>query len=152
MRSFADRGRVYRRCGCRDAQHHQLGTRCTALATDPDHETWNFAVDLPSPTGTRTTTRRGGLPSRDTAQTALHRLLEGEASGFNADPNQTVADYLTGWLETKALALKPTPWLATATTSPRISSRPWAASSSTSSATATSPASFILNSPKAEGK
>ena len=30
------------------------------------------------------------------------------AVGFNADPNQTLADYLTGWLEAKELRLKPT--------------------------------------------
>ncbi|MEU7599446.1 tyrosine-type recombinase/integrase [Streptomyces sp. NPDC041003] len=31
-----------------------------------------------------------------------------EAGGFNADPNQSVADYLTAWLAAKALVLKPT--------------------------------------------
>ncbi|WP_275559795.1 hypothetical protein [Streptomyces sp. 5-6(2022)] len=35
-------------------------------------------------------------------------MLDGEAGGFNADPNQTVADYLTTWLEAKALTLKQT--------------------------------------------
>ncbi|KAK1176868.1 N-terminal phage integrase SAM-like domain-containing protein [Streptomyces sp. NBS 14/10] len=35
-------------------------------------------------------------------------MLEGEAGGFTADPNQTVADYLTTWLEGKAYVLKPT--------------------------------------------
>ncbi|MCQ4082481.1 site-specific integrase [Streptomyces sp. RB6PN25] len=108
MRSPTDRGRVYRRCGCRDNHHRQLGTRCPALAADPDHGTWTFAVDLPSPAGQRTTIRRGGFPSRHTARTALRRLLEGEAGGFNADPNQTVADYLTAWLAAKALTIKPT--------------------------------------------
>ncbi len=108
MRSSADRGRVYRRCGCRDAQHHQLGTRCPQLAGDRDHGTWTFAVDLPAPAGKRTTIRRGGFPSGDAARSALRRMLEGEAGGFNADPNQTMADYLTTWLEAKALTLKPT--------------------------------------------
>ncbi|WP_413810822.1 tyrosine-type recombinase/integrase [Streptomyces sp. OE57] len=108
MRSSADRGRVYRRCGCRDAQHHQLGTRCPQLADDHDHGTWTFAVDLPAPAGKRTTIRRGGFPTQDAARSALRRMLEGEAGGFNADPNQTVADYLTTWLEAKALTLKPT--------------------------------------------
>jgi integrase len=109
MRSSADRGRIYRRCGCRDTHHRQLGTNCPALATDPDHGTWTFAVDLPAPAGQHTTIRRGGFPNRHTARTALRRLLEGEAGGFNADPNQTVADYLTTWLETKAHTIKPTP-------------------------------------------
>ncbi|PJN09398.1 hypothetical protein CG723_24045 [Streptomyces sp. CB01635] len=56
----------------------------------------------------RTTIRRGGYPSQDSAETALLRFLEGEAGGFDADPNQTVADYPRVWLTVKALALKPT--------------------------------------------
>ncbi|WP_369227142.1 tyrosine-type recombinase/integrase [Streptomyces sp. R39] len=38
----------------------------------------------------------------------MRRFLEGEAGGFDADPNQTVADYLNAWLTAKALVLKPT--------------------------------------------
>ncbi|MFD9518690.1 tyrosine recombinase XerC [Streptomyces sp. NPDC059979] len=38
----------------------------------------------------------------------MRRFLEGEAGGYNADPNQTVAAYLNAWLEAKALVLKPT--------------------------------------------
>ncbi|MEU3352421.1 hypothetical protein [Streptomyces sp. NPDC037389] len=30
------------------------------------------------------------------------------AGGFLADPNQTVADYLTAWLQAKTMTLKPT--------------------------------------------
>lgn len=37
----------------------------------------------------------------------MRRLLEGAAAGFNADPNQSLADYLTEWLDTKQLQLKP---------------------------------------------
>lgn len=47
-------------------------------------------------------------PSQDAAEQALRRFLEGEASGYNADPNQTVAAYLNAWLAAKALVLKPT--------------------------------------------
>ncbi|MEU5613778.1 hypothetical protein AB0H03_34590 [Streptomyces sparsogenes] len=105
MRSSADRGRVYRRCGCRDTNRHQLGTHCPRLATDSDHGSWTFAVDLPSPDHKRTTIRRSGFPTQDAARSALRRMLEGEAT---ADPNQTVADYLTTWLDAKAYVLKPT--------------------------------------------
>ncbi|WP_251059092.1 MULTISPECIES: site-specific integrase [unclassified Streptomyces] len=108
MRTTADRGRIYRRCGCRDTHQHQLGTRCPRLLTDSDHGTWNFAVDVPSPARRRTTVRRGGFPSQDSAEQALRRFLEGEAGGFDADPNQTVAAYLNAWLTAKALVLKPT--------------------------------------------
>ncbi|MEU0633509.1 tyrosine-type recombinase/integrase [Streptomyces sp. NPDC005989] len=108
MRTTASRGRIYRRCGCRDIHRHQLGTLCPYLLTDSEHGTWNFAVDIPAPARRRTTIRRGGFANQDTAETALRRFLEGEAGGFNADPNQTVASYLDTWLAAKALVLKPT--------------------------------------------
>ncbi|QNP69030.1 hypothetical protein IAG44_05950 [Streptomyces roseirectus] len=108
MRTSAGRGRIYRRCGCRDPQHHQLGARCPRLTTDSGHGTWTFAVDLPNPGPHRTTVRRGGFPTHDLAEQALTRFLDGQAGGCNADPAQTVADYLTTWLATKALVLKPT--------------------------------------------
>lgn len=108
MRTTADRGRIYRRCGCRDTLHHQLGAHCPHLLTDGDHGTWTFAVDVPTPRRHRTTVRRGGFDNHDAAETALRRFLEGEAGGFNADPNQSVDDYLTAWLAAKALVLKPT--------------------------------------------
>ncbi|MFJ9542901.1 tyrosine-type recombinase/integrase [Streptomyces sp. NPDC101225] len=78
------------------------------LLTDHHHGTWTFAVDIPAPHHRRTTVRRGGFTSHDAAQAALRTFLEGEAGGFNADPNQTVADYLHAWLTAKALVLKPT--------------------------------------------
>ncbi|MFB0632826.1 tyrosine-type recombinase/integrase [Streptomyces sp. AB3(2024)] len=61
-----------------------------------------------APRHRRTTVRRGGFVSHDAAEGALRRFLEGEAGGFNADSNQSVADYLTAWLAAKALVLKPT--------------------------------------------
>jgi hypothetical protein len=78
-------------------------------------------VDLPG-TDRRTTVRRGGFPTEQAARAALRRLLEGTAVGFNADPNQTLADYLTAWLEAKQLRLEPTTSRATATTSATTSS------------------------------
>lgn len=50
MRTTTEHGRVYRRCGCRDRNDHQLGARCPLLAREPEHGNWAFAVDLPSPT------------------------------------------------------------------------------------------------------
>ncbi|MCF2533952.1 tyrosine-type recombinase/integrase [Yinghuangia soli] len=107
MRSSSTRGRVYRRCGCRDADRHQRGAHCSRLAADPMHGSWAFAVDVPAPRGVRTTVRRSGFAGETTARNALRRLLDAEACGFDADPNQTVADYLTTWLAEKELALKP---------------------------------------------
>ncbi|MFD9333161.1 tyrosine recombinase XerC [Streptomyces sp. NPDC060028] len=108
MRTTADRGRIYRRCGCRDTRHHQLGAHCPHLLTDGHHGTWTFAVDIPAPRHHRTTVRRGGFGSQDAAEVALRKFQEGEAGGFDADPNQTVAAYLNAWLDAKALVLKPT--------------------------------------------
>ncbi|MEU8495336.1 tyrosine recombinase XerC [Streptomyces lavendulae] len=108
MRTSIGRGRIYRRCSCRDTHHRQLGTGCPQLVTDSEHGTWGFAVDVPAPARRRTTVRRGGFPSHDSAEQALVRFLEGEAGGFDADPNQTVAAYLNAWLTAKALVLKPT--------------------------------------------
>ncbi|MFE2361078.1 tyrosine-type recombinase/integrase [Streptomyces virginiae] len=108
MRTSVGRGRIYRRCSCRDPQHHQLGAHCPHLTTDSQHGTWNFAVDVPTPGRHRTTVRRGGFRSQDAAEQALGRFLEGEAGGYNADPSQTVAAYLNAWLAAKTLVLKPT--------------------------------------------
>ncbi|GAB2974299.1 hypothetical protein GCM10027184_25100 [Saccharothrix stipae] len=100
-------GRVYRRCACRDTVGRQLGARCPKLAGGK-HGRWTFAVDLPSPDGRRQTRRRGGFASRTEAQAALGKVLEYERTGIVTDDKQTVADYLTTWLRTKALTLKPT--------------------------------------------
>nr|BFD94120.1 hypothetical protein KitaXyl93_54800 [Kitasatospora sp. Xyl93] len=97
MRSAAHAGHVFRRCGCRDHNGKQLGTLCPKLAADPDHGTWTFSLDLPSPDQRRNIVRRGGYPTAEAARTALRRKIEGQAGGFNADPNQTVADHLTAW-------------------------------------------------------
>ncbi|MGA4561504.1 tyrosine-type recombinase/integrase [Uniformispora flossi] len=78
------------------------------MAADPAHGTWAFAVDVPAPRGVRTTVRRSGFDSNTSAHAALRRLLDGEACGFDADPNQTVAEYLEDWLAEKEFVLKPT--------------------------------------------
>ncbi|WP_445519745.1 hypothetical protein [Streptomyces sp. NEAU-174] len=113
MRAHEAVGRVYRRCGCRDKQRRQLGAHCPQLISDPAHGTWTFAVDLPAtePGGHNRTVRRGGFPTEDDARTALRRYRAGRRIGISADPNQTVAHYLTQWLTAKRLRLKPTTWV-----------------------------------------
>ncbi|MFJ3217405.1 tyrosine recombinase XerC [Kitasatospora sp. NPDC086801] len=109
MRSSAKRGRVYRRCGCRDQHRNQLGARCPLLATDPHHGTWTFAVDSHTCIdGRRHTIRRGGYLKKKAAKKALHRYLEGERTGIPRDPDQSVADYLDDWFHAKQAELKPT--------------------------------------------
>lgn len=107
MRSHPNRGRIYRRCGCRNALGQQLGPHCPKLALGK-HGTWAFAVDLPSITGRRRTLRRSGFDTKAHAQAELDRILACERTGVVIDDRQTVADYLTDWLATKALTLKPT--------------------------------------------
>ena len=103
-----NRGRVYRRCGFRDADGRQLGAGCPALA-QRRHGRWTFAVDLPSLDRRRKTTlRRGGFPNQAAARSALHRVLACERAGVHSDDRQTVAEYLAAWIEHKALSLKPT--------------------------------------------
>ncbi|WP_308208271.1 hypothetical protein [Actinacidiphila cocklensis] len=90
------------------AWHRKLGAGCPTLAADPDHGTGTFSLDLPSPDRRRNNIRRGGYPTADAARTDLRRMSESQAAGFSADPNHTVADYLTTWLKDKQLTLKPT--------------------------------------------
>ncbi|WP_052682134.1 tyrosine-type recombinase/integrase [Saccharothrix sp. ST-888] len=107
MRRSGRPGRVYRRCGCRDATRRQLGASCPRLAEE-EHGTWTFAVDIPSLNGRRRTVRRGGFEDEWYAETALRRFLEGRQLGFDADPHETVAAYLTKWLKSMEFLLKPT--------------------------------------------
>ncbi|MGE7434035.1 tyrosine-type recombinase/integrase [Kitasatospora sp. NPDC001175] len=103
-----ERGRVYRRCGCRDDQRRQLGTRCPNLAANPEHGTWAFAVEVPSTDGHRRTIRRAGFPTEVDARIALRRFNQSLPAFVIIDPRQTTADYLITWLAEKELHLKPT--------------------------------------------
>lgn len=100
------KGRVYRRCACRDGNGRQLGARCEQLAADRKHGTWTFAVDVPCE-GRRKTMRRGGFPSKTAAQRALTDVLARHGAGVQVDDRETVAAYLRSWLEGKARTLKP---------------------------------------------
>lgn len=72
MCSNPNRGRVYRRCACRDDNGRQLGTRCPELSHSK-HGTWTFAVDMPSLDHMRKTMRRGGFATKAEAQIALNK-------------------------------------------------------------------------------
>ncbi|MFH9354580.1 hypothetical protein [Kitasatospora sp. NPDC017646] len=102
------RGRVYRRCGCRDTNGRQYGARCQKLNTLPDHGSWSYAVGLPSPSGKRETRRRGGFPDQSAALAALQNFLTAEHTGVTADETLPVADYLREWLLSKREILKAT--------------------------------------------
>ena len=90
-----NRGRICRRCSCRDAAGAQLGARCPSLA-HRGHGRWAFAVDLPAVAGRRVTMRRCGFPSHGAARDALHRVLDCQQAGIHLDDRETVAQYLDG--------------------------------------------------------
>jgi hypothetical protein len=97
MRPNPNRGRVYRRCACRDSHGKQLGTRCPKL-TNPRHAAWAFAVGKPSVDGKRRTMRRSGYSTKVEAAEALSKVLECERAGVHLDDTETVAHYLNTWL------------------------------------------------------
>lgn len=102
-----NRGRVYRRCACRNSNDKQLGARCPDLRSSPRHGTWSFAVDMPNLDKKRATLRRGGFASKKIAQDALAHVLACERAGIATNDHQTVADYLTTWLRDKTTTVKP---------------------------------------------
>src|SRR4051812_29908396 len=96
------RGRVYRRCSCRDETGKQLGQSCPRLAAYGKHGTWYFAVDMPSEVGKRRTMRRGGFPTKAAANRALVDVTSRAAQGMRVDDRETVASFLARWLQVKA--------------------------------------------------
>ncbi|MEU4681340.1 tyrosine-type recombinase/integrase [Micromonospora sp. NPDC023737] len=103
MRRNPNRGRVYRCCACRDSTG-RLGPRCPKLS-NARHGGWAFAVDLPS-LNKRSTMRRTGFATKGAASAAHSHVLECERAGVSLDDSETVASYLTCWLEAKSPTLK----------------------------------------------
>lgn len=86
-----NRGRVYRRCACRDTAGRQFGAHCPELV-NRRHGRWAFAVDLPILDDRRKTMRRSGFPTKTEADAALHRVLACERAGVHVDDKETVAE------------------------------------------------------------
>ncbi|GAA2374398.1 hypothetical protein GCM10010246_81540 [Streptomyces cuspidosporus] len=103
-----ERGRVYRRCGCRRPDGRQFGASCPRLQDGSRHGSWAFAVDLPSADGKRHPLCRSGLATRKAGKTALERALESERTGLDCSEDLTLATYLAEWLRLKEKVLKPT--------------------------------------------
>lgn len=83
MAVHPDRGRVYRRCDCRDANGKQFGARCPKLNRNTRHGSWAYAVDFPSANGRRRQQCRSGFPTRKAARQALEHALECERTGLD---------------------------------------------------------------------
>lgn len=151
MRPNPNRGRVYRRCACRDTTGKQIGARCPKLS-NPRHGTWAFAVDRPNAENKRKTMRRSGFATRTEANEALRKVLECERAGIHLNDAETVAQYLTSWLDAKAPNLRPNTVLRYGRTSTRTSSPRSAPSGSSSSPTNTSGSSSATSLPSGAGE
>ncbi|WP_404868348.1 tyrosine-type recombinase/integrase [Kitasatospora griseola] len=102
------RGRVYRRCGCKDGSSgKQLGSWCPQLAADVKHGKWTYCVDLAPDEGRRRTRRRGGFASRAEAAREMAAVLDGELRGVYENRRTTVASFLREWLATRQAHLAP---------------------------------------------
>jgi hypothetical protein len=107
------RGRVYRRCACRDDTGKQIGARCPGLS-QRRHGRW------PSPSTCRPS--RHAEPRCVAAATPPKPKPEQvwtgcwSANALHSDDRETVAGYLTSWFEHKSRSLKPTPRRTTTTT------------------------------------
>ncbi|MFF7981528.1 tyrosine-type recombinase/integrase [Streptomyces sp. NPDC007901] len=103
-----ERGRLYRRCGCRRPDGRQFGAACPKLKGRSRHGSWAFAVDLPSIDGRRKPHCRSGFPTRKAAHAALEHALTCEHTGLYGDEDLTLGTYLSEWIRTKEESLKPT--------------------------------------------
>jgi integrase len=101
------KGRVYRRCSCRDDDGRQLGAHCPLLLSDRKHGVWAFAVDVPSTDGQRKTMRRSPFPTKAAAHRAKDDVLARYGAGVKVDDTELTADYLRGWLDDKRHTLRP---------------------------------------------
>ncbi|HTX85787.1 MAG TPA: site-specific integrase [Streptosporangiaceae bacterium] len=78
-----------------------MGARCP-LRGEEGHGSWYLSLELPAaPDGRRRRIRRGGFPSRDSAETALARL-QMPSPGDPGSPPLTVGQWLERWLVRRA--------------------------------------------------
>lgn len=89
---------VYSWCGCREpGSDRRIGARCP-LRGEEGHGSWYLSLELPAALdGRRRRIRRGGFPSRDSAETALARLRMPSPADPGGPP-LTVGQWLERWL------------------------------------------------------
>ncbi|WP_367646018.1 site-specific integrase [Paenarthrobacter ureafaciens] len=93
---------IYRRCGCRDENKKQYGTKCPQLAKDPKHGSWGFyvAAGVDPATGKRRQVRQAGFPTQKAAREARNKAARDLDQGTFVKRNtERYGDYLDGWLE-----------------------------------------------------
>lgn len=98
------RGRVFKRCGCRDPETgKKFNSDCPKLPRS-DHGSWWFVHDVPpGPDGRRRRTTGGPFSTETAADDALTDSLSETRDGRRPeDAELTVARYLDDWLAGKA--------------------------------------------------
>jgi integrase len=95
---MTSQGSVYSWCGCRDkGGGRRQGARCP-LRGQEGHGSWYLSPELPPALeGSRRRIRRGGFPSRRSAETALARLRMPSPGGTEGTP-LTTGQWLERWL------------------------------------------------------
>ncbi|NKR11220.1 MULTISPECIES: tyrosine-type recombinase/integrase [Paenarthrobacter] len=93
---------IYRRCGCRDENKKQYGTKCPQLAKDPKHGSWGFyvAAGVDPATGKRRQVRQAGFATQKAAREARNKVARDLDQGtFVKRSKERYGDYLDEWLE-----------------------------------------------------
>ncbi len=103
-------GRLFRRCGCRDDDGRQAGTRCPNLTANRKHGTWCFRIDLPTQGGKRRPMERGGYTRKADAERALTDVINRRDGGIAINDRETVDIFLAEWLDGRRHSLKPKTW------------------------------------------
>ncbi|QSZ54506.1 tyrosine-type recombinase/integrase [Paenarthrobacter sp. AT5] len=93
---------IFRRCGCRDENKKQYGSKCPQLAKDPKHGSWGFyvAAGVDPVTGKRRQIRQNGFATQKAAREARNKVARELDQGTYVKRNtERYGDYLDGWLE-----------------------------------------------------
>ncbi|MDX3224475.1 tyrosine-type recombinase/integrase [Streptomyces sp. ME19-01-6] len=78
-----------------------IGLTCPKLRRK-GHGTWYFALELePGENGKRRRPKRGGFPTKEKAEEAAEKLYKEAERGADVLSDETMADYLRRWIETK---------------------------------------------------
>jgi integrase len=106
---MGSKGKIFKRCGCRDGRGQRLEKRCPRLV-ERRHGSWYFHCSAPNLRGRSERIRRGGFPSQAAAQTARDEYLADSASR-RSGKGWTVERWLRHWLASRT-RIRPTTRLA----------------------------------------
>ncbi|UZG58004.1 site-specific integrase [Rhodococcus opacus] len=108
---MAGQGAIRKRCGCRDENDKQLGSKCPKLKRpgggwSATHGQWSYSIGITDTTGRRRHVSKGGFATKDDAQQALDKLRAQHAKGVVVVDRPTVEQYLGEWMQHKRTQLK----------------------------------------------